>query len=41
MARMDLGDRFAFSLRPERVLVFDRASGRRVGRGSGNGVGHG
>ncbi len=39
MARMDLGDRFAFSLRPERILVFDRASGRRVGRGRG--LGHG
>lgn len=37
--RMDLGDRLAFGVRPERVLVFDRTSGRRIGRGGEPGHG--
>lgn len=33
VAHLDLGDSFGFALRPEGMLVFDRATGRRIGRG--------
>lgn len=33
VAHFDLGDQFPFTLRPEGLLVFDRASGQRIGRG--------
>jgi ABC-type sugar transport system ATPase subunit len=34
VADLDLGADFPFFLRPEGMLVFDRASGARVGRGN-------
>ena len=32
VADLDIGDRFPFSLRPEAILLYDRATGERVGR---------
>ncbi len=41
VARLGLGDSFAFTIRPGGPVVFDRVSGRRIGRATANGTARG